>query len=187
MLQILSNLTGFSLNDFEPSEVVKEFSRKYLDTWVEINGKLEQIILVHSNKISTNVNEYYSHEVKSIEVWMPPAGIYHTGINSFVYLYRLPKRQWLKSFSLYNNYHYIDITKTNPGLGIRNLWDFTTLDTDSIDSSRQWLFDKGKVVFKWLEVGEFYEDWVKGIKVTQPLFYQEVLDKWQPQYKISMG
>ena len=174
------------LEDFSASEIIQEANKKFGGTFVIVNGELTQLQSINDSVLYTYGKALAEDEVESFEPWMPKAGIYHSDINDFVYLYRLPRRQWLKSFAFDSNYRWIKLTKHFPSP--TNIFSLENVPSNAVDDSRQWLFKDKNLIFKWLKVGEIVtNEWVDTIKVTEPIFYQEVFDKWHKQYKIILA
>lgn len=188
MLPLISNITGFDKETFTPIEIFKEANRKFAETYMIVNDELMQVSSFNYNDhcLKTSSSTIYGDDVFSIKPWMPQAGIYKTKKDSYVYLYRLPRRQWLKSISLGNNYdafflhNYMNATNAilNP------IYTFSKVDNE-IDETRNWLVLNKQVIFKYHKVGEIQETNWPFIKVIDKRFFQEVYDKWNKQYSIT--
>lgn len=182
MLQILSKLTGFNASFFTITEVVKEANRKFGQTWLIINDKIMPISSFGSDYIEvTNLGIIPGSQISSIKPWMPEPGIYLNSEDDrkFLYLHRIPKRQWLKSFSIGNNYdhrHITDYEKINVPI-IYEYW------KNYQDTDLDWLFIDKYLVYKIHVVGKVYN---KTITVTDEAFYSEVFDKWHKLYNITL-
>ena len=184
MLQLLSKLTGFNEDFFSHSEIIKEANRKFGDTWLIINGEPKYVISFEGDYIRLTTGDGQTmlpqELVQSIEPWMPEPGIYQTG-NGYIYLHRLPRRQWLKSFSLGNNYSYQVIMDFNE-LEVPDMYHYWK---EREESSQDWIFIQRFIIYKFHVVG--YCSNLATITVTDEAFYSEVFDKWHKHYKIIVG
>lgn len=189
MQHFLSNITGFDLETFTPSEIFKEANRKFNETHIIIN---EGLVLVNSfnaeeNCIKTNNGDIYADDLFSIKPWMPKAGIYKVKKDTYVYLSRLPRRQWLKSISLGNNYmafYLHDYSSAHKSEVLKQIYLLSTIDKE-IDESRNWLLTNRQIIFKYHKVAEILDTSWPCIKVTDIRFHQEVYDKWNKQYTVT--
>jgi hypothetical protein len=93
-----------NLLDLPVEIVIEEANHKFSDTIMRINGKLWWIEGIRNNSIEVcedpREDEYEtltSAKVKSIKPWIPLTGIYIFRDNP-LYLRRIVKRQWKKSF-----------------------------------------------------------------------------------------
>ena len=188
MLQELSKITGFDPKNFTKSSIIQEAAKKFNYTYLVINGKCQLVKDIISSGIDAD-DFYRPEDIESIEIWMPKAGIYQYNLNHYLYLYRLPRRQWLKSLSLESNYSIICLHENAvDDLRMGDVYNLSKLSTPVIDSTRQWLIYKNKVMFKTHIVAELANNkWGTIMRVTDPMFYQEVLDKWKKQYPITLA
>jgi hypothetical protein len=84
-------------------EPFNEAEKKLRHTWMFVNDELQYIQEFQDSNIvlvvDTITNKTSKVKVKTLEVWLPEAGVYPLPNGNFVLLTKLPKRQWLKSFS----------------------------------------------------------------------------------------
>lgn len=186
MLQLLSKLTGFDSDPdyFSSTGLYKEANRKFGGTYLIVNNELkyvQEFVLNENFILSDNV----PISVQTIEAWMPEPGCYKHDENSYLYLYRKPKRQWLKSFSLGNNYDYVhiygDVTYPLNDTNIKHIY----LDWEqNPDLNRDWKIIKNYIVYKFHVVGKLLGS---TIVVLDNNFYQEIVDKWNNNFKIILS
>lgn len=187
-MQHICKLTGFDGDNFSWIEIIKEANRKFASTYMLVNDKLEYIETFKEDSLRTIDETVILYEtIYSLKAWMPKAGIYKLG-ETFVYLCRLPKRQWLKSFSLHNNYKIFHFTTLkHVELDIEALYYDSLERFSAISKDREWLIYNNQIVYKYHVVGilksNLYSD---IIYITDPKFYQEVHDKWSKQFKIML-
>ena len=190
-MQCLYKLTGFEENLFEPNDVINEANRKFAKTYLIINNKLRYIdSFTDSYILLRDGNSYEYDDIISIKPWMPKPGIYMSN-NLLFYLYRLPKRQWLKSFAYGENYNAIPLHKDCylDFLDINQVFKYSKsiLPAHGIYKDRQWAIYKNQLVFKYHVVGKLEEgSWENKIVVTDPTFYQEVHDTWKTEFSINL-
>lgn len=186
MLQLLSKLTGFDSDPeyFSSAGLYKEANRKFGGTYLIINDSLryvkefiegEDYILADNTTIS----------VQTIKAWMPEPGCYKYDENSYLYLYRKPRRQWLKSFCLGQNYDYIPIygskTQELTDTNIKNIY----LDwKQNPDLNKDWKIIKNYIVYKFHVVGKLVGS---TIVVLDNNFYQEIVDRWNKDFNITLA
>lgn len=189
MKQLLLKLTGFDSNPdyFTHTEVIKEANRKFSQTWLIINGSLELVSEFSHDTINVIVDgeNKIIYDVDSIEIWMPEPGIYPISKDKYVYLHRIPKRQWLKSFSPYQNYSAIPIGSAN---------EVTVFSSKHIDfmfnnwehsKSDNWLCLNDYIIYKFHVVGKVLDGMT--IQVTDTAFYQEIFEKWHRNFQITLA
>lgn len=89
--------------DLPPNLAISEGKSKFQDTYMYLNGKLTYIEQISEERIVTIPNQgdhtsVRGRDIDSIDVWLPLTGIYMIRGNP-VHLWKIPKRQWKKSFS----------------------------------------------------------------------------------------
>jgi hypothetical protein len=184
MLQILSKLTGFNLDYFTHSEIVKEANRKFSQTWLIVNGEILWVNNFGVDYLECNQGMLLEHQVQSITAWMPEPGIYPSNKENdeYLYLHRIPRRQWLKSFSMGQNYDYKPLTPIDT-IEVKALYNYWKL-TQEEEGDKNWLFTQKFLVYKIHVVGYIVD---LTIVVTDAAFYSEVFDKWHKHYKIILA
>lgn len=187
MLQLLSKLTGYDSDPeyFSSSEIFKEANRKFSNTYLIINDNLEWIESFSFDGI-TVYGENYSTitDVSSIKTWMPEPGCYKLDENLLIYLFRKPRRQWLKSFSLGNNYDTMTVySKTHQDIKHAQIKEIYKDWKNNQVVDRNWVVHKAYLIYKFHVVGK-WSDTV--IQVLDKNFYQEVVDKWGKHFNIVL-
>lgn len=93
------------LMDLPPHLAISEAKGKYQDTFMYVNGKLTYVEQISDEKMVVIYNGddgehsvLRSNHIESLDVWLPLTGIYMIH-GSPVHLWKIPKRQWKKSFS----------------------------------------------------------------------------------------
>lgn len=86
----------------------EEAKKKLYGTWMIVNENLELISSFDYTKdrviiVDPATGNNKALPFKSMSVWLPETGLYHTDDGNCLFLSRIPKRQWYKSFhdSLY--------------------------------------------------------------------------------------
>lgn len=182
MWQHLSKLTGYDSNPdyFTGADILKEANRKFASTYLIINDNLEYVLEFRGGQIL--VDGATIETVRNIQPWMPEAGIYKCGELSHIYLHRLPKRQWLKSFSLNNNYAFIEVNDHPREFNIHAMYEDWR---DNTKQDRNWMFKHNYLIYKFHVVGKVDKNNIK-IEVTDSNFLQEILDKWNKHFAITL-
>ena len=103
----MSTLTAHlcKLMSLPPYLAVNEARSKLSDTFLIVNGKLVYVENINEDRMQIlqegQTDEYVSlrgRDIETLEFWLPISGIYMIeGVP--VHLWKLPKRQWRKSFS----------------------------------------------------------------------------------------
>lgn len=93
-----------------------EAEKKLRHTWMFVNDELQYIHEFQDGNIilvlDPSTNKASKIKVKTLEAWLPEAGVYPLPNGNFVLLTKLPKRQWLKSFS--DTYYRMSLYGDNP-------------------------------------------------------------------------
>lgn len=187
MRHILLKLTGYDSNPnfFTIGETLKEANRKFANTYLQINNKLRYVLsfgesrLVILNENGLESTEKYEN-IDSLEPWMPEPGIYKTEDYGFIYLHRTPKRQWLKSFSLDNNYTYISITE---GKALEQQHIQSIYNDWKTHGTRDWIQYQHYIIYKFHIIGYLKNE---ELCVTDPSFYEETVQTWSKIYHITL-
>lgn len=139
---------------------------KLQNTWMRVNGKVMYVgkFLWTTNEIVTKDNKKIL--VTDLDVFLPETGLYSDGF-SCCYVKKLPRKQWAKSFS-FNNYvfSYLYMDVYNEGEEY----------TDFVGRAQKvpfFLTPDGRLFFAKYTVAKVQDN---ICKVSNPLFYQEVLD-----------
>lgn len=95
-----------------------EAKKKLTGTWMWCDGTIQYIRAfldnTHISTIDTVTNEGKNLLVKDLKVWLPETGIYPFANGDWIYLQKLPKRQWLRSFS--ESFYEIQLKETKQKL-----------------------------------------------------------------------
>jgi hypothetical protein len=84
-------------------EPFTEASKKLQNTWMFVNEEIQFVKefldnnCIYIKNYTTDKTEKV--KVKTLDVWLPEAGIYALSSGNHVLITKLPKRQWLKSYS----------------------------------------------------------------------------------------
>lgn len=100
----------YKLLDFDegtPKDLVlDEFDKKFGNTYCLVNGRIETIAFLRNGSLLTRYKEenclYNEDTPVTIEPFLPETGLYQNGSTQLYYLYRIPNRQWKKSFHTEN-------------------------------------------------------------------------------------
>jgi len=133
MLNKIADLVEFDLDRFSPDQVIEDFNHKFSGSILKINDKYYKVDTARY-KNGAVILYLYTQEGKeiiitqahSIERVTPKTGLYASD-NGLLYLYRMPKRQWIKSLSIGNNYR-IEVLDTGVNGSIPVLWDTVLVD-----------------------------------------------------------
>jgi hypothetical protein len=95
-----------------PSEEAK---KKLEGTYMIVNGTLEYVreLFINSSQLVSydkRTDESSLINVHTLEVFLPEAGLYPLNSGNIVFLQKVPKRQWMKSYT--ENYYKKDIIGT---------------------------------------------------------------------------
>lgn len=170
----------YKLLDFEenvPPELVKdEFKKKYSDTLCLINGRLELIRNYRNDTLFTRYKDIecvYTDTPITIQPFLPETGLYQKDQTLLFYVYRIPQRQWKKSFHS-DNYKIVNI------YGSCNY---------TIDIFETCTYKKETTIFKNIVfIHQVAVGILKGIviHVINNHFYDEIKELW-PQYPSTLG
>jgi len=97
-----------------------------------------------------------------------------------IYLYRLPKRQWIKSFSIGANYNALVLQQETADTPPTS-WN-TVFTADHV-YQKETIIYKDIVYLHWLPVGKVIDD---TIFVSNKNFIEEVKELWSPQFQIIL-
>jgi len=169
-------------NLFELLNPWKEARNKLNNTYLIINDSLvfvnhisaeEQTIYYVSLFTAPHEKSLCDHEVKTLKIWLPEAGVYINRETGFVVLtYKTAKRQWLRSYSptYYNSQFLVEGNKQqfySPcGSKIETIFKYPRQDI--------WV-SKDKFIYYWaLKIG-FIKD-SETVVCTDNRFKQEIID-----------
>jgi hypothetical protein len=100
--------------------LIDEFKHKYRGSWVYINDELHFLEDCNKIYIKTMAKLFKASEIKSIVSYNPPVGIYSIDTSFYMYVSRLNKKQWVKSYAPFKNYSLSFLENTND-LNFENL------------------------------------------------------------------
>lgn len=98
-------------------EPLDEANKKLLKTYMVVNGKIVRVTEFHTTINAVTISNDFGSDtiaVKSLEVWLPDAGLYQLNNGQLLQINKAPKRQWAKSFT--NDYYSTKLI-SNPGYG----------------------------------------------------------------------
>ncbi len=186
MLQQIADLVEFDLKRFSEAQILEDFNHKFAGSILKIDGYyIKTEILEKRAKtlvLHTFDKEGLSIEIKflrTIEKVQPKTGLYASDYG-LLYLNRKPKRQWIKSLSLGNNYEVHILQKGNKEV-FPDVWN--TVLVDNTRYAKETIIYKDIVYLHWLKVGKVFND---TIHVTNKKFIEEIKELWNPQYQIIL-
>jgi hypothetical protein len=172
--------------DLTGAIALHEANKKLINTVMFLNGELKYIIEFHwdHNKVSfldyNAMVEGGNHSigiVKSLEIFMPETGIYSSSELGYIYINKVPKKQWSKSFSEAGYILYTlakKATKLNSYIQWRNILNLTSFKKVDI------IVDKEKNIFYHNHfIGVIGED---RVICKNELFTQEIKDWLRDTY-----
>jgi hypothetical protein len=149
----------------------EEANKKLVDTIMFVNGKLEHILKFYVPENIVLVRDYnlcceVQKTVKTLEVYLPEAGVYPSPKGYYVIITKIPKRQWLKSFS--TSFYSVDIVggdvETNNVL----------TEISKVKKCNIFVTSQG-YIFYWKQIIGYIQD-SKTIICTNKAFKQELID-----------
>lgn len=186
MLQEIAELIDFDPKVFIEQQIVEDFNHKFQNSILKIDGKHHIISILEKNagKLVLLTLDAYgdAHTVKHInriERVLPQTGLYSSN-KGLLYLYRLPKRQWIKSLSINNNYKTFILNHGDQGEA-PDIWDTVLIDNPTY--AKETLIYKNNVYLHWKKVGKIQDS---KIYVTNKNFFEEIKELWKP-YPIILG
>jgi hypothetical protein len=163
-----------------------EANKKLVNTVMFLNGKLEYIIEFHwdFNKVSylnydslVKEGDPLNVAVKSLEVFMPETGLYSSSEFGYIYINKVPKKQWAKSFSEAGYMLYALVkkaTKVNTYIQWKNILNLTSFKKVDI------IVNEEKEIFYHNHfIGVLVED---KVICSNELFTQEIKDWLRDTY-----
>lgn len=186
MLQQIADLVEFDLNRFSEGQVLEDFNHKFQNSILKIDGtyiKVSHLAKQAKGRIlyafDKEGNEIPIKTLTTIEKVLPKTGLYSSDYG-LLYLNRKPKRQWVKSLSIGNNYETHILVNANKEIG-PNIWN--TVLADNIKYAKETIIYKDIVYLHWLKVGKVFGN---TIHVTNKKFIEEIKELWNPQYQIIL-
>lgn len=188
MINKIAKLLDFNLDVMGIDNIIEEFNHKYKSSWVlldkepifihKLSHKLDNTYELLLSKLEKQAEQVTN--IKAIENFLPKTGLYANS-KDLIYLYRLPNRQWTKSFSIGANYAYKRLK------GVNRFDDYTLVN---ILTNPDTIYEKETCIFgdcvylHWKKVGIFNEP-RQTIYVTDNRFIKELNELW-PQFQISL-
>lgn len=186
MLQQIADLVEFDLARFSEAQVLEDFNHKFAGSILKIDGSYIKTEILEKRAKTFVLHSFDRKglpiEIKSlntIEKVQPKTGLYASDYG-LLYLNRKPKRQWIKSLSLGNNYETHTLVTAHLEIG-PNLWN--TVLADNTKYAKETIIYKNIVYLHWLKVGKVFND---TIHVTNKKFTEEIKELWNPQYQIIL-
>lgn len=186
MLQQIADLVEFDLDRFSENQVIEDFNHKFNRAILKIDGAYLKVSHLEARPkgLSLYTFDKKGEEVvikgaNSIEKVLPKTGLYSSPYG-LLYLYRLPKRQWIKSLSLGNNYN-IHVLATGLKEEMPSIYDTVLVDKPTYD--KESVIYKNIVYLHWKKVGKLVHD---TIVVTKEKFIEEIKELWNQQYQITL-
>lgn len=186
MLNQIADLVEFDLARFSEAQVLEDFNHKFHNSILKIDGtyiKVSHLAKQAKGPIlyafDKEGNEIPIKALTTIEKVLPKTGLYASDYG-LLYLNRKPKRQWIKSLSIGNNYETHILVNANKEIG-PNLWN--TVLADNTKYAKETIIYKDIVYLHWLKVGKVFNN---TIHVTNKKFIEEIKELWNPQYQIIL-
>jgi hypothetical protein len=180
----IAELVGFDLERFSIVQALEEANKKFVSTWVLINGTPCRILgfdkttfTFENNKNKDGKVLKYS-DIISISAVMPETGLYSTS-QGLYYIGRLPRRQWLKSYALGRNYvahPLLDCTSVNPSVDL-------ILSKENHKFNKTALFHNNILFLKWKKIGHYDKN---GTTVLSTLKYLNEIKQIWPQFRVIL-
>lgn len=184
-IDLLAKLVDFDQNYFSPHDIIDEFNHKYGNSFLNVDG-----VPFHIKRASIQEDEDHEddNDYVLLETYMgdnirqvleiapihPPTGLYASK-RGLLYLYRIPQRQWIKSFSPNRNYG------VNTLLG-----DPTVMNTVLVRNpkyAKESIIHDNKVFLHWKYVADLSNGM---ITMKNKHFTKEIKELW-PQYRILLA
>lgn len=186
MLQQIADLVEFSLARFTESQIIEDFNHKFQNSILKIDGTYLKVSHLEKQAkehilyaFDKEGNEIPIKALTTIEKVLPKTGLYASDYG-LLYLNRKPKRQWIKSLSIGNNYEthiLVNAKKENSP----NIWN--TVLVNNAKYAKETIIYEDIVYLHWLKVGKVFGD---IIHVTNKKFIEEIKELWNPQYQIIL-
>lgn len=186
MLQQIADLVEFDLKRFSEAQVVEDFNHKFIKSILKIDDKY--LIISHLeptvkglslHTFDTNYNEKIINTLRTIEKVLPKTGLYSSPYG-LLYLYRTPRRQWIKSLALESNYD-MKVLKTGLNGDKPTLWN--TVLAEEHTYQKESIIYQDTVYLHWKKVGKLVDN---IIHVTKEIFFEEIKELWNQQYQIIL-
>ena len=187
MLNKIADLIEFDPNRFSSDAIITEFNHKFVESILKIDGAYHKVtgLLVENGKpllwtiSKSNEAENKLKAITTIEKVQPKTGLYSSK-HGLLYLYRLPKRQWIKSLALRKNYEAQELAlneNSRPTI-------YNTVLIDNAKYDKESIIHDDVVYLHWRAVGRVVEG--DTILVTNPIFLEEIKELWNSQYRIIL-
>lgn len=179
MLNVIAKFMDYDPLLTSKDDIYSDFLHKYRDTYILINNEFYYVTNLHGNTLyvltlNNEEKDFGADDIHVIEKFMPETGLYKSD-TGLLYLYRIPARQYLKSFAPGQNYETI-VLENRKGTTVKS----NVLVSDPNFYPETCIFDKN-VYLGWIKVG------TKGIRtiyLEKPQFLEEIRELW-PQYMIT--
>lgn len=155
-----------------------EAEKKFAKTYMLVNGEIVYVAGFNWNEqcllTSTPNGGVLSYEVDSLEVFLPETGIYLLNIKKDVipvFIQKIPKRQWLKSFS--NSFYRMTHLSNGTEIKVNNV-----VYLDLVKGRIPIYVDRNQDIWhSYLRVGYIKNS--TTLVCTNKLFEQELKDWWK--------
>jgi hypothetical protein len=172
--------------DLSGEIALHEANKKLVNTVMFLNGELKYILEFHWDYNKVSFLDYNTLVkggnpilgiVKSLEVFMPETGLYSSSEFGYIYINKVPKKQWAKSFSEIGYTLYAlakKVTKASAYIQWGNILNLTSFKKVDI------IVDKEKSIFYHNHfIGVLGED---KVICSNELFTQEIKDWLRDTY-----
>jgi hypothetical protein len=151
-------------------EPFSEASKKLQNTWMFVNDELQFVKEFLDNNCvcirNFTTEKTEKVKVRTLDVWLPEAGVYALSSGNHVLITKLPKRQWLKSFS--DSYYRMSLFGNKDQKG--------SLYKEASKSKKQNIYvDQDKYIW-WWDVKIGFVNSSHSLKCTNQHYEQELRD-----------
>lgn len=177
MIEDIAKFIDFNPKMHDDNKIINEFIHKYENTYLWINNKLTKIVSILQNP-DTGIWELNENilNIESIREFTPKTGLYFDN-NWLIYLYRVPKRQWKKSFAFKENYDAIILQPKKTILSSKTLVNFIT--DKNTDYAKESAIYNNNVYLHTVTVGTVD----RKTLLIQDRYQKEIEELWK-QYKV---
>jgi hypothetical protein len=162
--------------DLEYGEVLRtEVSRKLTNTIMLVNGVLFYItefiftdgVVIGYSLESLRSDKSITVRVSTLYVFIPEAGLYVTDKGSYLYISKIPKKQWYKSFNE-NAYNVTNLAIPYRSCGWQDVLSITSIHKKDIILTKS-----GNIFYHDLHIGSKFGN---KLLCNNSLFKQELID-----------
>jgi hypothetical protein len=183
MLNKIADLVEFDRERFSEAQIIEDFNHKFHRSILKIDGEYRTVSLLQSRARGLTLDVFNEKGdelgikyLKTIEKVLPATGLYSSD-KGLLYLYRIPRRQWVKSLSLNQNYK-VQMIERGPMGEVPSIYD--TVLVDNPRYAKESLIHNNNVYLHWKRVGKVKNG---ALVVTNKNFLEEIKELWNTQYQ----